>query len=175
MSTDVGVQVPSRAQICGICAAFGSPSCASALTHEGDPPRSAGHRIGMRSRRVRPRCRHFRRGSRTRLPDPAVPISRPHAVAAVRCHSDHRISIATSALVFLREKGGSDRWQPDTTTSIWGRISESLPSVATQGVTAHWLRLAVLTGEPHPLARRRAPGSNSDPRSPTHRFDLPTA
>ncbi|MGW0328562.1 hypothetical protein [Nocardia sp. NPDC003183] len=80
---------------------------------------------------------------------------------------------------------------------IWGRVSESLPWVATQGVTAHWLRhttltwvertfsyavartfaghrgknsgttdtyvksyldevaaaLAVLTGEPHPLAR----------------------
>ncbi|MFR9773187.1 tyrosine-type recombinase/integrase [Nocardia sp. SC052] len=105
-------------------------------------------------------------------------------------------------LVFLREKGGSDRWKPVSPTQMrhlndWGRISESLPWVATQCVTAHWLRhttltwvertfsyavarafaghrgnssgtpdtyvkshlhevaaaLAVLTGEPHPLAR----------------------
>ncbi|MFI1239902.1 tyrosine-type recombinase/integrase [Nocardia salmonicida] len=142
-------------------------------------------------------------------------------------------------LVFLREKGGSDRWQPVSPTLmrhlhdhatnrhapfngqllryhherpitgrrydyIWSRVGESLPWVATQGVTTHWLRhttltwvertfsyavarafaghrgkttgttdtyvkaqvhevaaaLAVLTGEPHPLARgagRQAP------------------
>ncbi|MFC8381725.1 tyrosine-type recombinase/integrase [Nocardia sp. NPDC057272] len=83
-------------------------------------------------------------------------------------------------LVFLREKGGSDRWQPVSPTLmrhlddhatdrgapftgqllryrhgrpittrrydyIWGRISESLPWVATQGVTAHWLRHTTLT------------------------------
>lgn len=77
-------------------------------------------------------------------------------------------------LVFLREKRGSDRWQPVSPTLmrhlndhatdrgapfsgqllryrhgrpitkgrydyIWGRISESPPWVATQGVTAHWL------------------------------------
>lgn len=158
-------------------------------------------------------------------------------------------------LVFLREKGGSDRWQPVSPTLmrhlndhatdrgapfsgqllryrhgrpittrrydyIWGRISESLPWVATQGVTAHWLRhttltwvertfsyavarafaghrgkssgttdtyvkshlqevaaaLAVLTGEPHPLAR----GAGHPAATPTRdlrltEFDLPTA
>ncbi|GGN90676.1 hypothetical protein GCM10011610_49970 [Nocardia rhizosphaerihabitans] len=158
-------------------------------------------------------------------------------------------------LVFLREKGGSDRWQPVSPTLmrhlndhatdrgapfsgqllryrhgrpittrrydyIWGRISESLPWVATQGVTAHWLRhttltwvertfsyavarafaghrgkssgttdtyvkshlqevaaaLAVLTGEPHPLAR----GVGHPAATPTRdlrltEFDLPTA
>ncbi len=135
-------------------------------------------------------------------------------------------------LAYLREKGGSDRWQPVSPTLmhhlddhatrrqapftgqllryghgrpitarrydyIWARVGESLPWVAAQGITAHWLRhttltwvertfsyavarafaghhgkssgttdtyvkshlhevaaaLAVLTGEPHPLAR----------------------
>ncbi|MGW6729632.1 tyrosine-type recombinase/integrase [Nocardia sp. NPDC055029] len=139
-------------------------------------------------------------------------------------------------LVYLREKGGTDRWQPVSPTLmrhlhdhaadrsapftgqllryhhgrpitrrrydyIWNRIGQSLPWVATQGVTTHWLRhttltwvertfsyavaqsfaghrgkrsgttdsyvksqlhevaaaLAVLTGEPHPLARGTQP------------------
>ncbi len=83
-------------------------------------------------------------------------------------------------LVYLREKGGSDRWQPVSPTLmrhlidhattreapfsgqllryrhgrpitarrydyIWSRVGASLPWVATQGVTAHWLRHTTLT------------------------------
>ncbi|WP_084477105.1 tyrosine-type recombinase/integrase [Nocardia ignorata] len=83
-------------------------------------------------------------------------------------------------LVYLREKGGSDRWQPvsptlmrhlyDHATSrnapftgqllrykhgrpitrrrydhIWTRVGRSLPWVAAQGVTTHWLRHTTLT------------------------------
>ncbi|MGY1868224.1 MULTISPECIES: tyrosine-type recombinase/integrase [Nocardia] len=83
-------------------------------------------------------------------------------------------------LIFLREKDGTDRWQPVSPTLmqhllahatvrrspqsgqllryrngrpitarrfdyIWNRIGETLPWVATQGITMHWLRHTTLT------------------------------
>lgn len=148
---------------------------------------------------------------------------RPHDLDVAQC------------LIYLREKDGTDRWQPVSPTlmnhliahglergspqsgqllryrngkpithrrydHLWNRLGQELPWVATQGVTTHWLRhttltwvertfsyavareyaghsgknggttatyvkanlhevaaaLAVLTGEPHPLAAQRA-------------------
>jgi integrase len=151
---------------------------------------------------------------------------RPHDLDAEQC------------LVYLREKDGTDRWQPVSPTlmqhlldhadernspssgqllryrhgrpvtgrrydHLWARVGESLPWVAAQGITTHWLRhttltwvertfsyavareyaghrgkaggvtatyvksqiqevataLAVLTGEPHPLAPIKRPAT----------------
>ncbi|MGW5924521.1 tyrosine-type recombinase/integrase [Nocardia fluminea] len=146
------------------------------------PTRPASHRYAIPSARVAEICQVVA----TSGDDPELDtlILRFHLETA--CRRGGALSLRPQdldrdqCLVYLREKGGSDRWQPVSPTlmrhlhnhatsrnapftgqllrynhgrpitrrrydHIWTRVGKSLPWVAAQGISTHWLRHTTLT------------------------------
>ncbi|OXR40185.1 Tyrosine recombinase XerC [Nocardia cerradoensis] len=146
------------------------------------PTRRKSHRYAIPSDRVTEICQ----AAATTGNDPELDalLLRLHLETA--CRRAGALSLrphdldTTQCLIYLREKDGTDRWQPVSPTlmnhliahaherhspqseqllryrngkpithrrydHLWNRIGQTLPWVATQGITTHWLRHTTLT------------------------------